>query len=123
MDPSLLAAVASIIVGGVAAIAGIAAQRSAANASVKSTEISTQAAALDNAYERARKFDLETIARQDIEIDELRSTNTSQSHQIRKLRDNDRKQSKEIRELNELNEELIAEVTALRIQVTALKSK
>lgn len=123
MDPSLLAAVASIIVGGVAAIAGIAAQRSAANASVKSTEISTQAAALDNAYERARKFDLETIARQDIEIDELRSTNTSQSHQIRKLRDNDRKQSKEIRELNELNEELGAEVMALRLQVTALKSK
>lgn len=121
MDPSFLAATASIIVGAVAAISGFAAQRSASRANVKSTEINTQASALDRAYERARDFDLETIRRQDEEIDELRATNTSQSHSIRKLRENDRKQSKEIRELNERNEELIAEVVSLRLQLDAHK--
>lgn len=123
MDASFVTAVASIIVGSVAAIAGFAAQRSAAKATVQTTNISTQAQALDQAYERARKFDLETITRQDEEIDELRATNTSQSHSIRKLRENDRKQQKEIRELNEANEALHAQVVALTLRLAKYEQK
>lgn len=118
MDPTFVTSVASIIVAAVAGFAGFSAQRSAARANVKQSEITTQAAALDQAYERARKFDLETIERQDEELDELRATNTSQSHSIRKLRENDRKQQEEIRELNEANEELQAQVTALTLRLS-----
>jgi predicted RNase H-like nuclease (RuvC/YqgF family) len=123
MDASFVAGVASIIVGTVAAVSGFAAQRSASRASVQSTEITTQADALDQAYERARKFDMATIGRQDSEIDELRKTNLSQSHSIRKLRESDRKQQKEIRELNDHIDELRAQVTALKLENASLKAK
>lgn len=64
--------IVSIIVAAVAALSAYASQRAAARASIVNTNTLTQADALKESYERARKFDTETIERQDREIDELR---------------------------------------------------
>jgi len=77
MEP---ATVASVIVAIIAAAAAYASQRAAAKATVintkttnQSEDIRAQADALKEGYERARKFDVETIQRQDAEITELRT--------------------------------------------------
>lgn len=73
------ATAASILVALIAAASAYMAQRSAAKATVINTKTTTeaeqaraQADALREAYERARKFDVETIQRQDAELVELR---------------------------------------------------
>lgn len=70
---------ASIIVAIIAAAAAIASQRSAAKAAKVNSEtqlatvkMTNEAEAAKGGYERARKFDVETIERQDAEILELR---------------------------------------------------
>lgn len=82
IDP---ATAASVLVALIAAASAYMAQRSAAKATVINTKTTSeaeqakaqadrQADALREAYERARKFDVETIQRQDAEIIELRQT-------------------------------------------------
>lgn len=65
----------AIIVALVAAFGAWAAQRSAANASRANTRVSGRLDAEKEAYERARVFDLETIDRQNAEIEKLRQEN------------------------------------------------
>ena len=76
IDPTTAA---SVLVAIIAAASAYMAQRSAAKATVINTKTTTeaeqaraQADALREAYERARKFDVETIQRQDEELVELR---------------------------------------------------
>lgn len=69
MEP---ATAASVIVAIIAAASAYASQRAAAKATVINTKTTTEADSLREAYERARRFDVETIQRQDAEILELR---------------------------------------------------
>lgn len=89
VDP---ATVASVIVAIIAAAAAVASQRAASRASVVNTnttaqaqQASDQAQALKDSYERARKFDVETIERQDSEIAELRAKVTRLEIENRQL--------------------------------------
>lgn len=60
--------IGSIIIAVIAALGAWASQRAAANAS----KVGSRMDAEKEAYERARKFDMDTIKRQDEEIKELR---------------------------------------------------
>lgn len=77
MDATL---VATVLVAVVAGLFAYASQRSASKASklntqatVINTETTSRVDMEKEAYQRARKFDLETIARQDIELVQLRA--------------------------------------------------
>lgn len=65
--------VASIIVAGIAASAAYASQRAAAKASTVNTSTNSRVEMEKEAYDRARKYDTDTIERQDREIEELRT--------------------------------------------------
>lgn len=65
----------AVIVAIIAALGAWAAQRSATRASRFNTETSGRLEAERNAYERARSFDVDTIARQGRELSELRDKN------------------------------------------------
>jgi TolA-binding protein len=93
MDP---VAAASVLVSIVAAASAYASQRSANKASTKNTSVSLEAKRLEQAYERARKFDMKTIERQDQLIRDLTA---------------------KVEHLEERNDELEAQVLALEIQV------
>jgi FtsZ-binding cell division protein ZapB len=71
--------------------------------------INSKAAAEVEAYNRARKMDLETIQRQDAEIDDIRAENGILKKRVREV------------ELD--NEELRDDNTKLRRRVTALERK
>lgn len=68
-----LTAIASIIVAGVAAASAYASQRAAAKASRDNTNTSSRTDMEKEAYDRARRYDTDTIGRQDGELDELRA--------------------------------------------------
>lgn len=74
---SIVSAVVAIVASGSA----FASQRAAAKASTANS----RTAAEEQAYIRARDMDIETIRRQDAEIDELRTENKRQQKQIREL--------------------------------------
>ncbi len=69
----LLVPIASVIVAIIAAASAIAAQRAAAKASVTNTQVSSRTDMEKEAYERARRMDVETIERQDEELKEARA--------------------------------------------------
>lgn len=69
------AEIASILVAVVAALGAWAAQRTASKTAKINTQVSGRLEAERGAYERARKFDTETIKRQDEEIKQLRELN------------------------------------------------
>jgi FtsZ-binding cell division protein ZapB len=78
---------ASIIVAAIALFSAMAAGRAASNAS----KYSARTQAETEAYNRARKMDIETIERQDKEIEEIREENKAMQQKIRELKiDNDR---------------------------------
>lgn len=68
-NPALITAITSILVAVVAALSAAASQRAASRASSQTSRLDMER----EAYERARAYDTETIRRQDVEIDELRS--------------------------------------------------
>lgn len=70
---------ASIIVALIACIAAIASQRAASRASTINTRIDAE----KDAYVRARTMDIETIQRQDKEIEELRKENKTLTSRLR----------------------------------------
>lgn len=74
--------VASLVVAAIAALAAVASQRSASKAST----ISAKTAAEEDAYNRARAFDLETIARLEREVNEERARNKDLEEQVDILR-------------------------------------
>jgi FtsZ-binding cell division protein ZapB len=69
------ASIITIAVAVIAAGSAYASQRAAARASVMNTSTTSRVDMEKEAYERARAFDTETIARQDAEIEELRADN------------------------------------------------
>lgn len=86
MDASLATAIASVLVAFVAAVAAWASARAAARAQNHDTDVSTEAKRLEQAYERARAFDIQTIQRQDTEIEELRESEAELNAQVVALR-------------------------------------
>lgn len=100
--------VASIFVSLIAAVAAYASQRAAAKASTKNVEATSRVDMEKEAYDRARKFDTETIARQDAEIDEIREVN-------KKLRTDNEK-------LRLDNDQLREEVKSLRRRIAKLEA-
>jgi hypothetical protein len=94
---------AAIVVALISALGAWAAQRSARSA----TTVSEKTKAETEAYIRARKMDVETIERQDKELDELRRRDEARELAIRELRVD--------------NEKLHNENIALRRRVAALE--
>ena len=78
---------AAIIVAAISLLSAVFAGRAAAGAS----KYSTRAQAETEAYNRARKMDIETIERQDEEIEEIRKENKKLDARIKELKlDNER---------------------------------
>jgi FtsZ-binding cell division protein ZapB len=94
---------ATIIVAAIALISAIFSGRAAAGAS----RYSSKAQAETEAYNRARKMDIETIDRQDQELEELR--------------DDQAKMARRLKELKEDNERLHEDNDRLRRRVTHLE--
>jgi chromosome segregation ATPase len=127
MEP---AAIASIIVSLIAALAGYASQRAAAKASTKNAATSsrteldkTRADAEKEAYERARAFDTETIRRQDEELDELRQHMRELNADVKRVTTENEQLHTENRTVLEDNARLRAEVRALRLRFTRIERK
>lgn len=105
MPPIDPISIGAILIALIAALGTWASHKSSAKAST----INAKAAAEVEAYNRARKMDLETIERQDEEFDELR-----QKHAALKKR---------VGELERENEELHAENARFRRRIAALERK
>lgn len=73
--------IATGIVGIVAALAGVASQRAISKASTTNARLDAE----KEAYERARQFDRDTIARQDKELQALRDDNRALTDKYNKL--------------------------------------
>ena len=97
--------IGAILIALIAALGTWASHKSSAKAST----INAKAAAEVEAYNRARKMDLETIQRQDAEIDDIRAENGILKKRVREV------------ELD--NDELREDNTKLRRRVTALERK
>ena len=93
------AALATIIVAAIAGVSALASQRAAARASTMNTQTTSRVDMEREAYERARAFDTETIARQDREIAELRA-------EILSLKATESSQHVEIMDLKSENKDL-----------------
>jgi biopolymer transport protein ExbB/TolQ len=78
--------IASIVVAIIAALSAYASSRAASRASTLNTQTSSRIDMEREAYERARAFDVATIARQDLELAALRAENLDQRKQIDRLR-------------------------------------
>ncbi len=94
-----ITAIASIIVAVVSALAAYAASKSAAKASVINTELEKRASALDEAYERAKKFDVDTIARLEKDNRDLREKDALRDQEMSNMRIERRADKAEIRRL------------------------
>lgn len=80
--------IAGIIVTIVALLSAYAAQRAAAKASVSNTTTTSRVDMEREAYERARAFDIETIARQDKDLIDLRARVRELEMEVKHLKDN-----------------------------------
>lgn len=120
MEP---AAIASIIVSLIAALAGYASQRAAAKASTKNAATTSRADLEKEAYERARAFDTETIERQDKELAELRQHVRELNADVKRVVTENEQLHDENRTVLEDNARLRAEVRILRIRFTRIERK
>ncbi len=75
--------IATIVISLIASITAVATNRSANKATRANAELESKTTIEADAYNRARKFDTDTIARQGEEIRELRETNEKQEEEIR----------------------------------------
>ena len=96
IDSALATAISSIIVAVVAGLAGWAAQRASAKANLSTSRLDLER----EAYERARSYDTETIARQDREIEELRARVLEQDKKIRQLQEQNDEELNDLRARN-----------------------
>lgn len=97
---------AMVIVAGISLISAILSGRAAAGAS----KYSSKAQAETEAYNRARKMDIETIERQDKELEEIREENRKMQQKMGELKlDNER--------LHEDNDRLRRRVSRLEKQL------
>lgn len=106
----------TLAVAAIAALSAYASQRAAAKASTLNTTTTTRVDMEKEAYDRARKFDIETIERQDAEIDELRQDNKELHEKIDVARAEARSARAEAREAH-------AEADRLRRELMVLKRK
>jgi peptidoglycan hydrolase CwlO-like protein len=102
MDSVVITVIGSVIAAIVGAASAYGAARASANASTKNTTTSVEGKRLEQAYERARKFDIDTISRQDQKI----------AHQ-----------EEEIQDLSEKLDEKDAQILALRLRVAHLEQR
>lgn len=104
----------TILVAVIAALSAYASQRAAAKASNLNTTTTSRVDMEKEAYDRARKFDIETIERQDAEIAELRQDNKDLHEKIDVARSEARAARQEAREAH-------AEADALRRELDDLR--
>lgn len=78
--------IGAVLVAVIAAIGAWAAQHSAAKASKVNATVSGRLEAERGAYERARAFDIQTIAHQQQEIDNLREANLRLTKELRSVK-------------------------------------
>jgi hypothetical protein len=76
----------AIIVAAIAALGAWAAQRSTAKANKAGLVVSKRLDAEHGAYERARAFDIQTILRQDEEIEELKADNQALKDEMKLIK-------------------------------------
>jgi FtsZ-binding cell division protein ZapB len=105
----------TIIVAVIAAGSAYASQRAAARATTINTSTTSRVDMEKEAYERARKFDIETIARQDAEIEELRADNRMLHEKLAVARAEAREARREAREAQ-------IETRSLRERIAVLES-
>lgn len=115
--------VASIIVGAIAAASAYASQRAAARASTINTNTSSRVEMEKDAYDRARKFDTDTITRQDVEIDELRAEIREVRGQNSALRTDNDALRRDNLDLRRDNEELRKRIARLESAVLPEKDQ
>lgn len=120
MEP---AAIASVIVSLIAALAGFASQRSAAKAQTRTAATSSRAELEKEAYERARAFDTETIKRQDDELSELRQHVKDLNSDVKRMASENETLHRENVTVLEDNHRLRAEVRSLRLRFTRIERK
>ena len=110
MDPGqIITALVAIIATGSA----YASQRAAARASTMNTITTSRVDMEKEAYDRARKFDIETIERQDAEIEELRRDNVELHEKIAVARSEARAARQDAREAQTENRQLRERIAIL----------
>jgi chromosome segregation ATPase len=80
----------------IAALGAWAASRASAKAQAKNAQTTSRTEMEKEAYDRARKYDTETIARQDAEIEEVRAQNLHLNNDIRMLAEENRELREEV---------------------------
>lgn len=88
--------IAAIIVAVIALVSAYASQRSASKASTHNVQIETRVDMERDAYLRARKLDTESIARLDIENEELRKQRDLDKREIENLKEKVRNLESEV---------------------------
>ncbi len=107
----------TIIVAVIAAGSAYASQRAAARASTMNVNTTSRVDMEKDAYERARKFDIETIERQDREIEELRADNRTLHEKIAVARAEAREARQDARETQADNARLRERIAVLESQL------
>lgn len=107
MDPGSIAA---IIVSVVAAYGAYASQKAAAKAAKANAESTGRMKMEDEAYDRAREYDTETIERQGREIAELRAEKDQLKEDVKGLKQDNETLHDENRELKRKVEQLEAQM-------------
>lgn len=110
MEPGSLAAIFIAVIG---ALASWASHRASTRATNKNTEVSARVEMEKEAYERARKLDIETIARQDAELQEMLDKYTVLMDKHNALIEINQGHVQEIRELKDRVERLEEHVTKI----------
>lgn len=111
------AGVAVAVIGVISALLSGRAARTAAKYSSDASVANAKVAAETEAYNRARKMDIETIERQDQEIEEIRQNNRDLREKVRALmQDNERLRQDNV-SLHQDNEALRRRVTRLEQQL------
>jgi peptidoglycan hydrolase CwlO-like protein len=112
-----VANVVTIVVAVIAAGSAYASQRAAARASTLNTSTSSRVDMEKEAYDRARKFDIETIQRQDEEIADLRADNEALHEKIDVARAEARQARSEVREMRIEKDKLRTRIAELEAEV------
>lgn len=96
----------TIVVAVVAALSAYASQRAASRASILNVNTTSRIDMEREAYERARKFDTDTITRQDNEIMELRNDNRELHEKVAEARAEAHEARAEARKVSAINDRL-----------------
>lgn len=106
----------TLAVAAIAALSAYASQRAASKASMLNVSTTTRVDMEKEAYDRARKFDIETIERQDAEIAELRRDNQELHEKVDVARAEARAARAEARDAHAEADQLRRELRSLKIQ-------